>query len=92
MLKSRKLEERERGGKQGKIVMRKDAIGAGAEMDFLMPLISKKEAAKFLSCSISTLNRLIMKKEVLHYKWGGRVFSSKGDLVKFIEAHKIRCL
>lgn len=55
-----------------------------------LDLMSKKQASEFLRCSLATVNRLILKKKLVHYKIGGRVLFEKGDLVKFIEAHRVR--
>lgn len=66
-------------------------VGHSSGNNMNLELLSKKEAASFLKCSLATMNRFLLKQKISHYKIGGRVLFKKGDLVKFIEAHKIRC-
>jgi len=52
-------------------------------------ICKKKEAAEYLTFSVRTLERLIVRKEIPYYRFGRAVRFLKTDLDKWIKDHKV---
>jgi len=53
-------------------------------------IMTKKEAAKFLKLSVSTIDRLMKKRDIPFSKINGKVLFQKKDLVAWLESKKTK--
>ena len=53
-------------------------------------VLTKKEAAKYLKISISTLDRLMKEKKIPYSKINGRVLFLKEDLLKWVKSKRVK--
>jgi excisionase family DNA binding protein len=53
-------------------------------------ILTKKEAAKYLRMSVSTLDRLMRNRSIPYSKINGKVLFQKKDLIKWLESKKVR--
>lgn len=52
-------------------------------------MISKEEAAKVIGRSTATIQNLVTKKSIPHYKVAGRLMFSKEELNEWLDAAKV---
>lgn len=52
-------------------------------------LIDVDGCAKVLSCSVSKIRKMCMKKEIPHFKVGGKVYFYKPEIIKWISSNKV---
>jgi len=53
-------------------------------------ILTKKEAAQFLKISISTLDRLMVEKNIPYSKINRRVLFLKEDLIKWVKSKRVK--
>lgn len=68
-----------------------DQSGESAHQDIPRILLTVKEAAAYLRCGVSTLNKLRVSGDgPMYVKMHGRVVYKLADLDRYIEQHRVR--